>query len=578
MCSTRAVKVLKYLNRMVPQTIPRSSLDALEKLPSAVLAGLHTNSDWDKVTNDAQLRNWLATNLIPSAKARVSHPLFHGTLVFVQLIFQEPGQPPSSISMADVQTAADYAAQAVLPIQRYASQYGPNSVDVWPNVIPFTANLTGTSFTLSQFEGWVDQCATIARKSNVNNPCIVILHNRDLPGSAMFSGERNSFHSMTRNGTPYCYSLVFGENLTIADNNHTIIPGRPHDKVYAHNLSHEIAEMLVDPAGNDENPEVCDACAGNCNNSLFDLFDENGVFLGGTADTASASGFAFFINCIVSSSVALDSNACVVAGTDKQTACVYLPPFVTGELLSYGDAGTPGNVSNPMVVGFGGWLDFNFLFAGANAAGANRIYAVDSSGQLLSYGDSATQGNVSDPKVVGFGGWQGFKFIFAGRNGAGENRIYAVDQSGQLLSYGDAGTPGNVSDPIVVGFGGWLDFKFLFAGANAAGENRIYAVDQSGQLLSYGDAGTPGNVSDPIVVGFGGWQDFKFLFAGRNGAGENRIYAVDQKAELLSYGDAGTPGNVSAPVVVGFGGWLSFKFLFAGANALSQNRIYAVVA
>jgi hypothetical protein len=136
-------------------------------------------------------------------------------------------------------------------------------------------------------------------------------------------------------------------------------------------------------------------------------------------------------------------------------------PFETGQLLSYGDSGTPGNVSDPVVVGFGGWSDFKFLFAGGN-----RIYAVDQNGQLLSYGDSGTAGNVSDPVVVGFGGWSDFKFLFAGGN-----RIYAVDQNGQLLSYGDSGTASNVSDPVVVGFGGWSHFKFLFAGGN-----RIYAV------------------------------------------------------------------------------------------------------
>jgi hypothetical protein len=253
-------------------------------------------------------------------------------------------------------------------------------------------------------------------------------------------------------------------------------------------------------------------------------------------------------------------------------------PFGTGQLLSYGDAGTPGNVSAPVIVGFGGWLDFKFLFAGRNAAGEDRIYAVDQNGQLLSYGDAGTPGNVSAPVIVGFGGWLDFKFLFAGRNATGEDRIYAVDQNGQLLSYGDAGTPGNVSAPVIVGFGGWLDFKFLFAGRNAAGEDRIYAVDQNGQLLSYGDAGTPGNVSAPVIVGFGGWLDFKFLFAGRNATGEDRIYAVDQNGQLLSYGDAGTPGNVSAPVIVGFGGWLHFKFLFAGRNAAGEDRIYAVVA
>jgi hypothetical protein len=252
--------------------------------------------------------------------------------------------------------------------------------------------------------------------------------------------------------------------------------------------------------------------------------------------------------------------------------------IATGQLLSYGDAGTAGNVSDPVIVGFGGWLDFKLLFAGTNLAGDNRIYAVNPSGQLLSYGDAGTFGNVSDPVIVGFGGWQDFNFLFAGKNLAGDNRIYAVNPSGQLLSYGDAGTFGNVSDPVIVGFGGWQDFKFLFAGTNLAGDNRIYAVNPSGQLLSYGDAGTAGNVSDPVIVGFGGWQDFKFLFAGTNLAGENRIYSVNQSGQLLSYGDAGTAGNVSDPVIVGFGGWQDFKFLFAGANLSGENRIYSVVA
>jgi hypothetical protein len=78
--------------------------------------------------------------------------------------------------------------------------------------------------------------------------------------------------------------------------------------------------------------------------------------------------------------------------------------------------------------------------------------------------------------TVGFGGWSAFKFLFAGRNAAGQDRIYAVNQNGQLLSYGDSGTPGNVSAPVTVGFGGWLAFKSLFAGRNLAGQDRIYAA------------------------------------------------------------------------------------------------------
>jgi len=106
----------------------------------------------------------------------------------------------------------------------------------------------------------------------------------------------------------------------------------------------------------------------------------------------------------------------------------------------------------------------------------NSPVAFAAPGQLLSYGDAGTPGNVSDPVIVGFGGWEVFKFLFAGRNLAGQDRIYAVNQNGQLLSYGDTGTPGNVSDPVIVGFGGWTDFQFLFNGRNLPSQDRIYGV------------------------------------------------------------------------------------------------------
>ena len=130
-----------------------------------------------------------------------------------------------------------------------------------------------------------------------------------------------------------------------------------------------------------------------------------------------------------------------------------------------------------MIVGFGGWLDFKFLFAGANSPAKTASMRSNQSGQLLSYGDDGTPGNVSDPadRRLRRTGWTS-SFLFAGTNLSGENRIYTVNQSGQLLSYGDDGTPGNVSDPLIVGFGGWLNFKFLFAGENVSGANRIYAV------------------------------------------------------------------------------------------------------
>jgi hypothetical protein len=95
-----------------------------------------------------------------------------------------------------------------------------------------------------------------------------------------------------------------------------------------------------------------------------------------------------------------------------------------GQLVSYAD-----DMTDPVVVGSGNWLGVpvGFLFAGANTSGEPCIYARDPSGQLLSFTDDGTPGNVSVPVVVGSGGWLDFKFLFAGENllPAG-NRIYAV--------------------------------------------------------------------------------------------------------------------------------------------------------
>ena len=176
-----------------------------------------------------------------------------------------------------------------------------------------------------------------------------------------------------------------------------------------------------------------------------------------------------------------------------------------GQLLSYGDAG----VSDPVTVGNDDWLQFKFLFAGVNQLGQNRIYAVHpaQNGQLWSYGDDGTPGNVSGPMIVGNDDWLQFKFLFAGKNLSGENRIYAV-KDGKLLSYGDNGTPGNVSDPVPVGNGDWLDLQLMFAGTNFSGEPRIFGVNQSGQLLSYQDNGSRGNAWGRFVS-LDGWLDRK---------------------------------------------------------------------
>ncbi len=516
LCATRAVKVLKYLYSAVPESVPRSSLHALEKLPSSVLARLDTASDWGEVTEDAQLRNWLANNPIPSPKAKVSGPLFHGTLVFVQLIFQKQNQPPSSVSMADVQTARDYATLAIVPIQRYASQYGPNSVSVSPEIIPFTANLKGDSFSKGQFEGWVEQCAQTARNNNISDPCIVILHNRNLPNSPTFSGERDSYHDATGNGTPYCYCLVFGENLSVADNNHTI-NGRPTEKVYAHNLSHEIAEMVVDPGPNLENPEVCDACAGNCNNSLFDLFDQNGVFMGGTADTASATGFAFFINSVVSADVGLDSQQCVVAGSDAQSACVYPPP------IGWGGQGTLTTISGVVSI------------AGHFSTGDQRHLVVA----------GTQEGKIHEifwrPAQVGIEGEDDLPDVaFDPGSIVSVGTMYNVDQNRHLVFVGTAfGTVHEIFwRPDTVGIEGQDDLPVTFPTNSIVAVSGLYDSAQQRHIVIVGT--TAGTVHEIFwkadTVGIEGHDDLPVSFAQGSIVAVTAIYNNDQQRYVVVVG------------------------------------------
>jgi hypothetical protein len=109
---------------------------------------------------------------------------------------------------------------------------------------------------------------------------------------------------------------VFGQNLTIAD----------RGNLYAQTLSHEIAEAVVDPKADENNPEVCDACAGNCSNKQFDLFDGAGNFIGGTNKLSTAPPFTFFINSIIQPEFYDPETECAITNADKTSVCIYPPP------------------------------------------------------------------------------------------------------------------------------------------------------------------------------------------------------------------------------------------------------------
>jgi hypothetical protein len=234
-------------------------------------------------------------------------PLFNGTLFFVQVAFNLIGRT-ISISNADMAVAVQFAANASGPISAYAGQYGSNALSVSPNVLQFSANVPSGRYNDQILQGWVN---TILTQNGLTaaSSCIVILNPRGVTntdgditlGILGYHGKANS---------PYCFVNVFGQGLTLND----------LSDAYALQLSHEIAEMTVDPNVDGKNPEVCDPCGPNCQSTWRDFFvAPNNTYSQSTQIFPPGFAFTFFINGIVQPDSARECPA-------PQDACAYSPP------------------------------------------------------------------------------------------------------------------------------------------------------------------------------------------------------------------------------------------------------------
>jgi hypothetical protein len=302
-CSTRLLKNARFLQSPqvgylpqveppggFPSLIPVSVLNRLERIPPEEV----------RIKGLAAI---LAKSKPPSAQARLASPLFSGTLRFIQATFSSSGTN-FEVPASDSDVAIKYLDIAVVPISEYCSQYGPNSLAVFPTTIPFGASLTDAKYNDTILSGWVDQLA----KANGFGPdsCLVFLNpqgvvNTDADATQGVLG----YHSISKSGVPYAFVNVMGAGLTVQDD----------QDYYALALSHEIAEMTADPLANGSNPEVCDECAGNCNVDYRNYFDSNGGWLGGSP----APGYHFFIDGIA-------TPASVTHCPAPVSSCTYPPP------------------------------------------------------------------------------------------------------------------------------------------------------------------------------------------------------------------------------------------------------------
>jgi hypothetical protein len=332
--ATRAIKNAKFLHDQAKRLLAADEpiQNFTRDIPLRTLGRLHKASDPASLVADPRIKSILERVKFPELTATLTDPLFGGTLFFVQIQFTIRNQNNAviSVSTADIQTAINFATRAAVPISGYAAQYGPNLITVDPNIITFAVTLDDNTYADDQnnpqLAGWIN---IIASQLNLpsNAFCLVVLNpqgmlNIDADPSQGIGGYHNFAN------VPYIFVNLFGQNLTVAD----------QQQAYALALSHEMAEMVVDPQANLVNPEVCDPCGPNCQNVFVDYFDGAGAYIA----TVQASGFppgpplfqySFMINGIVRPASATQ---CPAPGGD----CNYQPALFELDLT-----GVPGRIA-----------------------------------------------------------------------------------------------------------------------------------------------------------------------------------------------------------------------------------------
>ena len=307
LCAARAIKNARHLQRTAPHILPRDEPPGgfASRVPWELLMRLHGPLPRTELDRVPGLADALRRSPVPIRRATASEPLFNGTLVFAQISFRT-ARGVLSVSSKDLATAMAYARLIRPPVVAYAGQYGPNSVGVGASPVAFEVSVPGGTYTDQTLQGWVN--AIVSQNHLPANTGVVILNppgvvNTDADPSQGVGG----YHAFA--STPYAFVNVMGSGLTVKD----------EANVYALALSHEIAEMVVDPRADLVNPECCDGCGPNCQAVWIDYFDASGGYLQTVQRFPPPFPYGFFINAIARPSAATQ---CPAPGA----ACNYAPP------------------------------------------------------------------------------------------------------------------------------------------------------------------------------------------------------------------------------------------------------------
>jgi hypothetical protein len=252
-------------------------------------------------------REALLAHPAPLPRQGASLPLFSGTLFLVQASFSSPGGP-FALSESDMKVAVEYLTLAAPPISRYVSQYGANVIAVSSRHVQFETMLTEPAYNDQMLSEWVDQI--VAENSFSRNSCIVFLNPQGVTNVDADPREgAMGYHSISPTKVPYVFANVTGSGLTVGDASGS----------FALALSHQVAEMAVDPRADGSNPECCDPCGPNCPPSLKSYFSADGKYMETASDFPPPFAYGFFINAIAKPS---GSTFCPA----PLQACAYSPP------------------------------------------------------------------------------------------------------------------------------------------------------------------------------------------------------------------------------------------------------------
>ena len=277
-CLTRALKNARYLQQIAPHIFAKdvSAEGFGTGVSMDILRGLHRfRHDSPVLNRHKPVVDFLRTNRLPVPGKGARDALFSGTIHFAQITFQTSGGN-LVIPTADMNQIVSYAQHAIVSLSQYAAQYGPNSVTVSSTLVTKTVSVPTGNFTDSDLQSWVN--ALVSDNGLPTNSCIFVVTPQGV--NAANVGGNAGYHSKAN--VPYVVAGVWATGLTLAD-----VPD-----VYAMVVSHEIAEMIVDPNVGGGDPEVCDPCDLNCNNLTRCYFDATDNFLGSNQLTPP-SGFIF---------------------------------------------------------------------------------------------------------------------------------------------------------------------------------------------------------------------------------------------------------------------------------------------